>query len=434
MAEPGDIVKIVTEKEELEGVLLPSSRFDSDVVIIKLKNGYNLAIRKENVRKIDVLEHYQKKKAKREAYREKPGKPTIAILHTGGTITSKVDYRTGGVIAGFTAEEMLDIVPEIKDIANIRSRGITKMQSEMMRFSYYNIIAEEIRKEVEQGVDGVIVSHGTDTMHYTSAALSFMLEDLPVPVILVGAQRSSDRGSTDSRLNLLNAAYFIANSDFAGVAICMHAGMSDELHYILPGLKCRKMHTSRRDAFRAVNSVPIAQVDFLAKKIEIIAKEYPKKDSGRKLKLHLMKPDIKVGIIKTHTNMYAEQFAAYRGWHGLVLEGTGLGHIPNEKIDEHSAEHEKIQKTVAELVKSGTVVVIASQTIYGRVLMNVYSPQRELLEIGVIGDGNDMTPETSFIKLAWLLSNYPKSKAKELFMQNLKGELSERTEAEMFLN
>ncbi|MBI2142618.1 asparaginase, partial [Candidatus Woesearchaeota archaeon] len=241
-------------------------------------------------------------------------------------------------------------------------------------------------------------------------------------------------------LNLISAAYFIANSDFAGVAICMHEGISDTSCLVLPATKTRKMHTSRRDAFRPVNATAIARVNYEEGKIEFLAKDYGNvsvksgNNSGKeKLQLRLFNEKLKVAIIKTHTNMYAGQFASYRGYDGLVLEGTGLGHIPNEQIDDFTAENRKIQEAVAELVRSGTVVVMAPQTIYGRIQMKVYTPQRELMGIGVLGHLSDMTPETTFIKLAWLLSNYSREEAGVMIAKSLRGEIADRTEEETFL-
>ncbi|MDD5086828.1 MAG: Glu-tRNA(Gln) amidotransferase subunit GatD, partial [Candidatus Nanoarchaeia archaeon] len=412
----------------------PVPEIEKDIVILKLESGYNIGIDKKNIKSIKLVKTAENKKEKKAEVKQNKKLPTISILHTGGTIASKVDYKTGGVIAGFSESEMLDLFPELKNIANIKSRKIASMQSEMMRFPHYNIMAKEIEKEIKSGTDGIIITHGTDTMHYTSAALRFILEDLPVPVIMVGSQRSSDRGSTDAAVNLISACYFIANSDFADVSICMHENMSDDSCLILPALKTRKMHTSRRDAFRAINSVPIARVNFNEKDISFIAKDYDKGDKNRKLKLRLFNEKIKVGIVKTHTNMFADEFLAYKNFDGLVVEGTGLGHLPNEEIDEHTKENKKIFDSLKKMIKEGLIVVMSSQAIYGRIQMNVYTPLRELQDIGVLGHLSDMTPETSFIKLAWLLSNYNKDEVKQLITKNLKGEISERIQDKTFLS
>ena len=433
---PGDFVEITTADESIRGTLLQSPELEKDIVIIKLPSGYNIGIDRAKVKRISVSQQQQavEKEAAPERKEKPQGKlPKISILHTGGTIASKVDYKTGGVTAAFSEEEMLSLFPELKQIAAIASRKIAQLQSEMMRFPHYNLIAREVRREIEAGADGIIVTHGTDTMHYTSAALAFIFEKLPVPVILVGAQRSSDRGSTDAALNLISAVYFIANSDFAGVAICMHENMSDASCLILPATKTRKMHTSRRDAFRPINTSAIARVDFEARSIAFLGSYERKGLVAKKEKLQLFDEKIKVGMIKTHTNMFASEFLAFKGFAGLVVEGTGLGHLPNEEIDEYTGENKRVFAAVKALVDSGTVVAMAPQAIYGRIQLNVYTPQREIQEIGVLGHLSDMTPETTFIKLAWLPSNYKKAEVKELVVKNLRGEITDRTEPKDFL-
>ena len=432
-AKTGDTVVVETKDKKLNGILMPVPDSEKDTIILKLESGYNIGIDKKNVRAIKLVKSPVEKKQKSAEIKTNKKLPTISILHTGGTIASKVDYKTGAVSAKFSPSEIIGMFPELKKIANIKSRKIASMQSEMMRFVHYNLMAKEIEKEIKSGTDGIIITHGTDTMHYTSAALSFILDDLPVPVILVGSQRSSDRGSSDAGLNLISACYFIANSDFADVAICMHENMSDESCLILPALKTRKMHTSRRDAFRAINAIPVARVNFNEKNISFLNKNYNKKDK-RKLRLKLINEKIKIGLIKTHTNMFSEEFLAYKNFDGLVIEGTGLGHLPNEETDEYTKENKKIFNLLKDMIKKGLIVVMSSQAIYGRLQMNVYTPMRELQEIGVLGHLSDMTPETTFVKLAWLLSNYKKEEVKQLITKNLRGEISERVEDKTFLS
>jgi glutamyl-tRNA(Gln) amidotransferase subunit D len=425
MAKPGDRVKVVTSEEGIEGVLMPDEK---DFVMLKLDTGYNMGIDKKRVREIILIKEHKGKELEAPKAEQKKGLPTIAILHTGGTIASKVDYETGGVISKFKPEEMLEMFPELKEIANIRSRLIRQMFSEDMRFAHYNILAKEIEKEIKEGVDGIIVTHGTDTLHYTGAALSFMLQNLGVPVILVGAQRSSDRGSTDAALNLIAAAFFItASKDFAEVALCMHENTSDEWCDILPGTKSRKMHSSRRDAFQAINVTPWARVNVKEKKVDLMRTGYHKR-AKTTVGVRLFKENIKVGFLKSHPNLTAQEIEFYKGFDGLVLEGTGFGHLPINEIDEATKEHTKIADAVKKLIQAGTVVAATTQTISGGVNLNVYSTGRKMQELGIIGNLTDMTPETAFIKLAWLLSNETKEKAKEMYSKNICGEISPRLE------
>lgn len=426
MPNPGDKVKVITKETSEEGILMPSP--DENTVLIKLSNGYNIGFEKKDVKDIKLIkskEEIPPPSAKKVSLN--PGLKTITILHCGGTIASKVDYETGAVKAKFSPEELLEMFPELGKIANIKSRLVANMLSENMRFAHYNIIAKEIEKAIKEETNGIIITHGTDTLHYTAAALSFALENLPVPVLLVGAQRSSDRGSSDAFLNLKCAVQFISKSDFSGVAVCMHAHTDDTLCAILPGVKARKMHSSRRDAFKAINAEPIAFVDGQGK-IEWKNKNYFKFEK-KNLNLELFNPNLKLGILKSHPQMFEEEIKAYDTFDGLILEGTGLGHFPIEKYDNYTKEHDLIFKEIEKLAKR-ILVVMATQAIFGMVNMNVYSPGRRLIEAGVLGNGLDMPPETAFIKLAWLLSNYPKDEVAKLFSQDFRGEIGTKRIAE----
>jgi len=420
---------------EFRGLMLKSPENDNRV-FIKLDNGYNIGFNPENIKEISIIKKAkedEKLLKREEEIREQDDKmPLITIIHTGGTIASRVDYKTGAVVANFKPEEIVSLLPEIKSFARIRSIFLGNIWSQDMRFSHYNLISKEIKKEIDLGVDGIIVTHGTDTLHYTSAALSFALENIGVPVLLVGSQRSSDRASSDSALNLINAVFFIAKSDFSGVSICMHNSTNDDYCAILPGLKTRKMHTSRRDAFKPINAKPIALVDYRKNEIKFLTNNYSMKDKNKKVDFKLFNENIKVGVLKQHTNMLAEEFNFFKNYDGLVIESTGLGNLPISQNDEFTKEHNKIFKTLKELIRNGLIVVLAPQTIYGRINMNVYENQRKQREIGILGHNSDMTPETTFIKLAWLLSNYSKEEIvkKDLISKNFRGEISERTGTE----
>ncbi len=415
--EVGDEIEIKIEDKTYCGILMPRIETgDKNCIVIKLKNGYNIGLRFSKNMRIKLVSKRSKtpeKKPKPISYDE--NKPKISILSMGGTIASRIDYKTGGVTAVFTAEDLIESIPELANIANIHGKQVENLLSENMKFSDYEKLVEEIRKEIESGCDGIIVTHGTDTMHYTAAALAFALEELPVPVILVGSQRSSDRASSDGPFNLICAAQFIVNSDFSEVGICMHATKNDDFCFIHPACKVRKMHTSRRDTFQTINSTPWALVSPDGK-VKFFRKDYRKRDKTRNLvvkngfeeKVALIKsyPDMDPGIIEYYTRA---------GYRGIVLEGTGLGHVPKDLIP-----------SLKKFLEKG-VAVMTSQCLYGRVNMNVYSTGRELEEIGVV-PGEDMLPETAYIKLAWLLAHYEKrEEVEKLLRENLRGEISDRT-------
>jgi glutamyl-tRNA(Gln) amidotransferase subunit D len=288
-----------------------------------------------------------------------------------------------------------------------------------MEPEHWQILAKEVDKEIKEGTNGIIITHGTDTMHYTAAALSFMLQSLPIPILLVGAQRSSDRGSSDAAMNLIAAANFITKSDFSGVAICMHGTTQDKCCYIHQGNKARKLHTSRRDAFRSINVLPIAKV-FTNGRIELSQTPYTKKDKKNKLKLQSKFED-KVAIIKMRPGFNLKELETYENYKGLVIEGTGLGHIPNRMVEE-----------IKKLSKK-SLIVMTSQCIYGTINMNIYSTGRDLIDAGVISAEN-MTSETAYVKLGWALANSKsKEEAKKLFQTNITGEITERIVKEAFL-
>jgi glutamyl-tRNA(Gln) amidotransferase subunit D len=423
----GQKIMIEKGKEKYEGILMPKSSGDPNCLVIKLDNGYNIGIGIEKAKIRKLKEKRTLSRAKKAAnVKHDPSKKTIAILHIGGTVASRVDYRTGGTFSSFTPEDLVEMFPELNSIANIRSRLLFQMLSEELEPGHWVKIAEEIKKEIDHGCDGVILTHGTDTMHYSSAALSFMLQGLQLPVLLVGSQRSSDRGSSDAAMNLICAANFIVKSDFAGVAICMHGSMSDEFCYILPSCKTKKMHTSRRDTFRPINDIPIAKVDYRTGKIEFM-QDYTKK-SSQKLKLDT-KFDKKVAILKTYPGFSYKELEMYRNYHGIVIEGTGLGHASVTELDEITKHHPELLKTIEKFVKKGMLIVMTSQCPYGRINMNVYSSGRDLQKAGVIPAY--MTTETALVKLGWALGHG--KKARELFSENLVGEMFDRIDTRAFL-
>ncbi len=412
-----DLVQAASDGETLEGYIIPNR--NEEILMLKLKNGYNAGIEISKIKTIKKSgDGKSVGKAKTIEVKKNPGLPTISILHTGGTIASRVNYQTGGVYASFKVEDFITMFPEITKIANIESVFVSNMMSEDMLFSDYKKIAKAVAEEIKKGAKGVIIGHGTDTLAFTAAALSFILENCTIPVIVVGAQRSTDRGSTDAAENLVCAAEFIARSGFAGVAICMHETSDDKNCVILPACKTRKMHSSRRDAFKAINDSPIARVNFETREIKFL-KELPKQGGKFLLK---DKMENKVALLKTHPEMKPEQFLAFKKMKGLVIEGTGLGHAPV-----NTKENQKNFLALKQLLKKGVVIAMTTQCLYGRVHPTIYTNLRKLSEAGIIFC-EDMLPETAFVKLAWLLGNYKnKEEIKRLMATNLRGEISERT-------
>ncbi len=427
--ELGDMIKIETKNTVFEGELMPKTEAgDENTIVIKLKSGYNIGVDSEGA---DVTKIASRKVQPFPMAKPKTGKglPKVSVLWTGGTIGSKVDYKTGGVNVEVKAEELFYYVPELPNTANIELKLLFSIYSEDMSYVEWQKIAEEAAKELNKGMRGIVIAHGTDTMHYTAAALSFMLGNLNAPVVLTGSQRSSDRGSSDAFLNLSAATSFAAKSDIAEVGICMHATSSDDKMSFIRGVKARKMHTSRRDAFRPINDKPIAYSNQNGD-ISYTKNEYKKIGSGKE-KIDLKtKFDPKTALIKIYPNSDPEilEHIVGKGAKGVILEGTGLGHVPVSTTNAGKSWLPHIKKAV----DGGVVIGITSQTLYGRVNENVYRNLRLISGAGAVYC-EDMLPEVAYVKLGWLLGNHNQEKAKELLNKNIVGEIKKRIEFDEFL-
>jgi len=344
-------------------------------------------------------------------------KPTVAVLGTGGTIASFVDYKTGAVYPALSAQDLVFSVPELTDLCNIRARVLYSILSENMKVEYWQRLAEESAKELNSGAEAVIIPHGTDTLGYTSAALSFMMKNLSGPVILVGSQRSSDRPSSDAFMNLLCSAR-LASSDLGEVVVVMHGETSDSFCTIHRGTKIRKMHSSRRDAFQSMNEKPLGRVHEDGR-IEFES-EYRRKAKGEVKAETRMEERVSLlyfypGLKKHFFEKMAEDSK------GIVIAGTGLGHVSTDLIP-----------SIEKAIKKGVHVVMTTQCLSGRVGMYVYATGRELANIGVI-PGEDMLPETAYVKLMWVLGKTSDPKeVRELMTRNLVGEINESLRLEGF--
>ncbi len=423
----GDRVSVIKGKLTYEGILMPRIELgDHSSLVIKLSNGYNIGIKFEKGMKIRRLERGKSIRFRpaRLAIKKDPTKPTVSILGCGGTIASRIEYTTGAVFPAFSPADLLISFPELKDIANIKGRKLFDLLSEDMTPSHWQMIAKEVEKEIKSKADGVVLMHGTDILHYTSAALSFMLQNLPVPVVLVGAQRSSDRGSSDNLVNLV-CATVAAKSDIAEVSVCMHGSMSDDFCYLHQGTKVRKLHTSGRNAFQSVNVLPFAKILYPEKRIEYLRTDYNKGDK-KTLKID-DKFNQNVGLIYTYPGIKPEFIDSLsKFYEGIVIAGTGLGHVPANSFNDKLAK--SMIPSLKGLIDSGIPVVIAPQTIFGRINMNVYTAGRLLNEIGVIGNYCDWLPETSLVKLMFVLGHTKDmKKVREMMLTNMAGEIGKRT-------
>jgi len=416
-AEIGDMIEIEARGHLHRGTLMPRHELaDGQHIVVKLENGYNIGIRisqESVVRKISS--------GVKPAFIPPPMPkmdtrlPNVSIIGTGGTIASRVDYRTGAVHPALTAEDLCCIFPELSELADISVEILFNIFSEDMKPLHWSRLARRIAERMADGVDGVVVCHGTDTMAYTAAALTFALQQLPVPIVLVGSQRSSDRPSSDAAMNLTGAVFTAGNAPFAEVVVGMHETVSDTFFVLHRGNKVRKCHTSRRDAFESINAAPLARVS--GRSITMLETDFLPRNKERK---PIVKPefDNRVALVKFHPGLKPAliKWFVEAGYRGLVLEGTGLGHVSGDLLPPLRSAAER-----------GVLLGMTSQCLWGRVNMNVYDRGVDLQELGVLPMG-DMLPETAMVKMMWVLAQAGDlDEARRLLTTNINGELSERT-------
>jgi glutamyl-tRNA(Gln) amidotransferase subunit D len=412
----GDSVRVERGEQAFEGVLLPSST--TDHLVVKLPSGYNVGVDREAA-SVDVLESdvYDVESAQDESDASSiefdDDLPTISLISTGGTIASTVDYRTGAVTAQFDAEDVLRAVPDLAGRANYRGRVVANILSENMTPDVWQELAAAIHEEIEAGADGVVVMHGTDTMQFSASAMAFMLET-PVPVVFTGSQRSADRPSSDNVMNAV-CAVEAARSDCAEVLICMHATESDDRCALHRGTRARKNHTSRRDAFETIGRPPLGSVEYATGEDEDCEITFRREYRGRGATDLDLAPDLEtdVELIKFTPGTDPAILDAVGDSEGIVIEGTGLGHVNTSWIDH-----------IESLVDDGTDVVMTSQCLDGRVCDRVYDTGRDLLDAGVV-EGEDLLPGTAKVKLMWTLANA--ESVAETIRTPLAGEITERS-------
>lgn len=409
-------VRVDTTRGVFDGTILPRAENDDDQhIVLKIATGYNIGIDIETVNDIEELGY---KKAEYHIPEKKfpysDDKPNVKLFGTGGTIASRLDYRTGAVIPAFSPGELYGAVPELADICNITTEKLFGVFSENMGPMQYKVLAKAIQKEIQKGTDGIIIGHGTDTLHHTAAALTFMVQDLPVPVILVGSQRSSDRPSSDAALNLMHASYAAGHSDIAEVLVCMFGPTSDEYGFLHRGTRVRKMHSSYRSTFRTIGDVPVAKVT--RDSVGLIKKKYNPRRKDKKCRVFPYFEE-KVTLIYYYPNMRPDMIDSLvdNGYKGIVIAGTGLGHV-----------NKPVYPAIERAVKKGVHIFMTVQTLWGYVHMYVYDTGRDLMAKGIVPAEN-MLPEVAYIKLGWVLAQTDDpDKVKEMMLHPINDEITER--------
>ncbi|MDG1546245.1 MAG: Glu-tRNA(Gln) amidotransferase subunit GatD [Candidatus Poseidoniaceae archaeon] len=425
---PDDGSRVLIEVEshngstKIEGFVIPAAA--AGHITIKLVNGYNASYAIDSITSLEIVENTIEKASTEQSPATKFNEslPTVRILHTGGTIASKVDYKTGAVVARFEPEELISSIPELTDIANVEAVKLGNMFSDDMRPQHWNKIIDASKQAFEDGVDGIVVTHGTDTMHYTAAALSFSWAGSggksPRPIAIVGSQRSSDRGSSDAAENLIAAVHWAANapSPIGGsgdsVVVVMHTSSNDGECSVHPGIGVRKMHSTRRDAFRGINTQPLAIISANNGRPSIQLSE----TYSAELELPITR-EVTTTPDKYETEIRIPQFIAGPwlvsehidaimniGCQAIVIHGTGLGHLPIDDPEGDAPENTLVWRSLTRAINREVPVVIVNQCISGPIDMNVYSKGRKQMQMGILGHGIIAPPETVVAKLHWALS------------------------------
>ena len=423
----GKRVKIIAQSPSgsttHQGVVLPGAA--PDHLTIKLANGYNVSYPLDDVESIEELEDSKSIQKGEFVIEQNQDLPKVTIIHTGGTIASKVDYTTGAVIARFEPEELLASVPEILEIANIDAIKLGNMWADDIRPIHWNMMIDACQNAFDSGSVGVVITHGTDTLHISASALSFAFAGnggKPAGrIVFTGSQRSSDRASSDATENLLSAVYWAANGpEVTGLGdaavTVMHAGSGDGVCAVSPGVAVRKMHSTRRNAFQMVNGERISEITInrsglshtpvsLTSEREISAPT--KYDTNIKIAQFMAGPHLYKDLLDS---------AISYGYSAVIIHGTGLGHLPIENPNGDAPENEELYNTI----KSCQIpIIIANQCINGPVDLNVYSKGRNQQDIGVLGHGGTSSPEALLVKVHWALSN---GKDLSILSENLCGE------------
>ena len=384
---------IETTRGEFQGTVLPRAENDDDThIVLKIATGYNIGIDIFTIKSMKEVGYYKATyKIPEKEFPYTPNLPKVKLLGTGGTIASRLDYRTGAVIPAFSPGELYGAVPELANICNLTTEKLFAVFSENMGPEQYKALAIAIGKEIENGIDGIIIGHGTDTLSHTAAALTFMVQNPPVPIVLVGSQRSSDRPSSDAALNLMHASYTAGYSDIAEVMVCMFGPTSDEYGFLHRGTRVRKMHSSYRSTFRTVSDIPLATVS-LKDGVRPLKETFNHRRKDRKANI-LPFFEEKVSIVYYYPNMKPDIIDSLvdNGYRGIIIAGTGLGHV-----------NKPLYPAIERAKKKGVHMFMTVQTLWGYAHMYVYDTGRDLMVKGIIPAEN-MLPETAYIKLGWVL-------------------------------
>ncbi|MEC9350997.1 MAG: Glu-tRNA(Gln) amidotransferase subunit GatD [Candidatus Thermoplasmatota archaeon] len=416
---PGTPVKVAVKTwsgvVEHEGLALPPA--GPKLITLKLANGYNVSYPESYVESVEILDEVEMSEEEGPTPIEQDESlPLVHLIHTGGTIASKVDYATGAVTARFEPHELLESVPELRSVARLRVVKLGNMWSDDIRPRHWNRMLRATEEAFAEGAVGVVITHGTDTLHLSAAAMGYGWSGNggrpPGRIVVTGSQRSPDRGSSDAAENLVAAVHWAAHgpapSGYRDASVVvLHADSSDGRCAVLPGIASRKYHSSRRDAFKSINQNPLAWInnDGTGPSIEM-AEHEPADARVEAISPMMFDEDTRIAqfIADAHLQPDLVMSVIKDGYDAILFHGTGLGHLPISDPQDDSPENTKLRLMLEDHCANGGVVVVVAQTIHGPMNMNVYAKGREQQEMGIIGHGSLCPPGSALVKLHHLLS------------------------------
>jgi L-asparaginase len=332
-------------------------------------------------------------------------KKKILFITTGGTIASQSGQE--GLQPGLLSTDILNIVNTIPERYDVVSKDLFQLDSSNIQPEEWQLIARSIYEAYtsDTSIDGIVVTHGTDTMAYTASVLSFMLKNIPVPVVLTGSQLPITHPLTDAKDNLF-CAFYMAASGYPGVFLAFN-------RRVFRGCRAVKVRTMSFDAFESINCPAVAKIDVGGLRIDSSLIRPP---AGEFTLLDKLSSDVVLIKIIPGLNPDVFDMLRHTGCRGVVVEAFGAGGMHFMRRDLISA-----LKTLAD---SGVAVVVCSQVLYESSNFTIYQTGTRLVEHRSIIQAKDMTTEAAVTKLMWCLGQTEDPDTlRDLFLQDLSGEV-----------